>query len=145
MLYIQIVGFDQYKMFRSEGVYHRGDGKKELIPVSTDFSLENQDYWCLLRLVNHGDDTIVGTLSFRRQDDLLKIRDVEILGSYRNNGLGTKFLMILIEMSRIQGIQVIQLVVFNHRTVAQHIYEKLGFQTIKTFEKSCKMKLSLPN
>jgi RimJ/RimL family protein N-acetyltransferase len=55
---------------------------------------------------------------------------IMIGGGYRNLGLGTHIMKVLIEESRKAGLRVLVLNVFANNSRAIHVYEKVGFREI---------------
>jgi RimJ/RimL family protein N-acetyltransferase len=68
--------------------------------------------------VNAGRQSHVGQLG-------IVIRD-----GYRNIGIGTEMMRVLIEESRRMGLKVLTLNVFATNKHAQHVYEKVGFKEV---------------
>jgi len=60
----------------------------------------------------------VGTLGIAIRDD------------YRDIGVGTEMIRVLIEESRRAGLKLLRLTVFDSNLRARHVYEKVGFQEV---------------
>jgi ribosomal protein S18 acetylase RimI-like enzyme len=70
----------------------------------------------------------VGILYFIRSSvDTIFIYDIEIAEGKRGGGYGTATMLALEERAKSEGVTKLELHVFNHNSVAVHLYNKLGY------------------
>ncbi len=84
----------------------------------------------ILAVVAVAEGRVVGTASLdRKQRCMDHVGELGVLVSrdYRNAGLGTKMLQLLIEQGRQMGLEVLVIRHFSGNDRAQHVYEKIGF------------------
>ena len=69
----------------------------------------------------------VGMIQLRELDDCVKVREIQILPGYQNQGLGTQLLVDVVDRARQQGRDVI-LSTGLMNSGALRLYERLGFE-----------------
>jgi RimJ/RimL family protein N-acetyltransferase len=78
------------------------------------------------------DGAVVATSSVQRYNHRSEAHKgtlgIAIRSGYRNIGIGTEMIKLLIEESRNAGLRILLLAVFETNKMARHVYEKIGFK-----------------
>lgn len=58
---------------------------------------------------------------------------IGLLAPYRNKGIGTKLILRSLEWAEVTGLHMVDLMVSPQNSIAVHVFEKCGFETVKTY------------
>ncbi len=112
-------------------------------------TLENEADWLrnLLAEIEKGivisviaeiDGSIIGNSGVRRgieRTSHVGLLYIAVKNGYRNAGIGTEMMQILIEESRRIGLELLHLTVFDSNQQAKYLYEKIGFREVGRWPK----------
>jgi len=79
------------------------------------------------------DGHIVGNSSVTKKDGVqshVGNLDIAIKKGFREVGLGTEMLKVLVDQSREMGLKLVRLTAFSENVRAIHVYEKVGFKQV---------------
>lgn len=62
---------------------------------------------------------------------------ISLLAKYREEGIGTELLEVLIDEARTMGLRLLTLTCFENNDRALHVYEKLGFKKVGLVPEAC--------
>jgi ribosomal protein S18 acetylase RimI-like enzyme len=112
-------------------------------------TLENEADWLrnLLAEIEKGvvisviaeiDGSIIGNSGVRLEIERTShvgLLYIAVKNGYRNAGIGTEMMQILIEESRRIGLELLHLTVFDSNQQAKYLYEKIGFKEVGRWPK----------
>jgi len=78
----------------------------------------------------------------RSQTDVGAIQNVGIVASHRGRGLGSLLMHYCLQGFKEAGVRFVTLEVTSHNTGAMRLYQRLGFQVLKTVYKSAEINYS---
>jgi len=85
------------------------------------------------------DGSIVGNSGVRRgieRTGRAGLLYIAVKNGYRNVGIGTEMMQILIEESRRNGLELLNLTVFDSNQQAKYLYQKIGFREVGRWPKA---------
>lgn len=78
----------------------------------------------------------------RSQTDVGAIQNIGIVGHHRGNGLGSQLMHHCLKGFQEAGVRFVTLEVTSHNTGAMRLYQRLGFEVLKTVYKSAEINLA---
>ena len=75
----------------------------------------------------------------RSQTDVGAIQNIGIISDHRGNGLGSQLVWLCLNGFREVGVRFVTLEVTSHNTGAMRLYQRLGFEVLKTVYKSAEI------
>jgi RimJ/RimL family protein N-acetyltransferase len=93
--------------------------------------LAEMDKGKVIPIVAEVDGKVVGNSEVEVRNGAMSHRGglgISVRSGYRNLGIGTEMIKMLIEESHKVGLSVLVLTLFSHNDRARHVYEKLGFK-----------------
>lgn len=82
------------------------------------------------RIVKVGNEVVSAALLGRR-DARGWVGGIGVIPAYRNRGIGRQLMMALLDTARGLGLATVQLEVIVGNDAAYHLYQKIGFQTVR--------------
>ncbi|MBR4887565.1 MAG: GNAT family N-acetyltransferase [Clostridia bacterium] len=76
-------------------------------------------------------EAIIGFLSLRKEQQIMRVNDIAILPAYQNKGFGSTLIQFAIEQAKAQNCDRIILGMVYDNVPLRKWYEKMGFRTIK--------------
>nr|MDO8099170.1 GNAT family protein [Candidatus Njordarchaeota archaeon] len=88
----------------------------------------------MISVVAEADGKVVGNSSVTRYSRIsqshMGMSGISVRAGYRDTGIGTEMMRVLIEESRKMGLKLLILDVFGTNERARHVYEKMGFKEV---------------
>lgn len=78
----------------------------------------------------------------RSQTDVGAIQNIGIVADHRGNGLGAQLMQHCLRGFKESGVRFVTLEVTSHNTGAMRLYQRIGFEVLKTVYKSAEINLS---